>query len=140
MNGDSRETGKLTPDGKPDPSVFSTDYNREGIRVGTAVCVMVRKPARQKKPTVRFRHFWGVNKRADLLESLEAENIDAAYAPVEPRPENRFSFRPEDVAANYTEWPKVVDLCAVAAVQWADGKTRRSADRHRPRCARIANA
>ena len=25
MNGDSRETGKLTPEGKPDPSVFSTD-------------------------------------------------------------------------------------------------------------------
>ncbi len=43
MNGDSRETGKLTPDGKPDPSVFSTDYNREGIQVGTAVCVIVRK-------------------------------------------------------------------------------------------------
>ena len=37
MNGDSRETGKLTPEGKPDPSVFSTDYNRDGIRVGTAV-------------------------------------------------------------------------------------------------------
>ncbi|OYV70796.1 MAG: DNA methyltransferase, partial [Deltaproteobacteria bacterium 21-66-5] len=26
LNGDSRETGKLTPDGKPDPSVFSTEY------------------------------------------------------------------------------------------------------------------
>jgi predicted helicase len=30
MNGDSRETGKLTPEGKPDPSVFSTEYNRGG--------------------------------------------------------------------------------------------------------------
>ncbi len=50
MNGDSRETGKLTPDGKPDPSVFSTDYNREGIRVGTTVCIIVRKPARQRNP------------------------------------------------------------------------------------------
>ena len=37
LNGDSRETGKLTPEGKPDPSVFSTEYNREGIRVGTAI-------------------------------------------------------------------------------------------------------
>ena len=58
MNGDSRETGKLTPDGKPDPSVFSTEYNREGIRVGTAVCVIVRNHA-QTKPVVRFRNFWG---------------------------------------------------------------------------------
>jgi hypothetical protein len=28
MNGDSRETGKLTPDGRPDPSIFSTPFNR----------------------------------------------------------------------------------------------------------------
>src|SRR5438876_11458309 len=42
LNGDSRETGKLTPDGKPDPSIFSTDYNREGIRIGTAAAVIVR--------------------------------------------------------------------------------------------------
>jgi Type ISP C-terminal specificity domain/N-6 DNA Methylase len=111
LNGDSRETGKLTPDGKPDPSIFSTDYNREGIRVGTAVCVVVRKAEREKKPTVRFRHFWGVTKRADLVDSLNAEDIDAAYTLADPRPENRLSFRPEDVAAQYTEWPKIVDLC-----------------------------
>src|SRR5690606_26173608 len=36
LNGDSRETGKTTPDGKPDPSIFSTEHNREGIRKGTA--------------------------------------------------------------------------------------------------------
>ncbi|MGH8543202.1 MAG: hypothetical protein ACREX3_06140 [Gammaproteobacteria bacterium] len=97
MNGDSRETGKLTPDDKPDPSVFSTDYKREGIRVGTAISVIVRKPSRDKKPMVRFRHFWGTSKRADLLDSLNPDDIDAAYMIAEPRPENRFSFRPEDV-------------------------------------------
>lgn len=114
LNGDSRETGKRTPDGKPDPSVFSTDYSRQGIRVGTAVCVIVRKPTRQKKPTVRFRHFWGVNKRADLLDSLNARNIDAAYTLADPCPENRLSFRPENVAAHYNQWPKMPDLCEVS--------------------------
>ena len=39
LNGDKCETGKLTPDGRPDPSVFSTEHNREGIQVGTAVSV-----------------------------------------------------------------------------------------------------
>jgi hypothetical protein len=57
MNGDSRETGKLTPDGKPDPSVFSTAFNREGIRVGTAIGLLLRKghkePA-QPGPTLRY--------------------------------------------------------------------------------------
>jgi hypothetical protein len=37
LNGDQYKTGKQTPDGKPDPSVFSTEQNREGIQVGTAV-------------------------------------------------------------------------------------------------------
>ena len=41
MNGDSRETGKLTPEGKPDPSVFVTQYNTTGIRVGTAISLLV---------------------------------------------------------------------------------------------------
>jgi len=70
MNGDSRETGKVTPDGEPDPSVFSTEHNRAGIRVGTAVCLMVRTGHRGKIPIVRFKHYWGANKRHDLLASL----------------------------------------------------------------------
>jgi hypothetical protein len=113
MNGDSRETGKLTPEGKPDPSVFSTRYNREGIRVGTAVCVVVRNAERRKRPTVRFRDFWGVDKRADLLTSLSRKRFNAAYAVAKPRPENRHSFRPETVSSEYTSWPRVVDLCVL---------------------------
>src|SRR5208337_2775024 len=72
MNGDSRETGKLTPDGNPDPSVFSTESNKAGIRVGTAICVMVKQP-NPSPPVVRFRHFWGASKRSDLIESLDSE-------------------------------------------------------------------
>ncbi len=113
LNGDSRETGKLTPKGEPDPSVFSTEHNREGIRVGTAVCVMVRKPKRSRRPVVRFRHFWGVDKRAELLSSIEVRRFDRAYTLAKPRPENRFSFRPEEVSEHYVRWPKVVDLCAI---------------------------
>ena len=45
LNGDSRETGKVTPDGRPDPSAFSTEMNREGIRVGTAIVTMARRAA-----------------------------------------------------------------------------------------------
>ena len=37
LNGDKYKTGKLTPDGKSDPSAFSTAQNREGIQVGTAI-------------------------------------------------------------------------------------------------------
>ncbi len=111
LNGDSRETGKLTPDGHPDPSVFSTEYNREGIRVGIAICSMVRKERRGGAPTIRFRQFWGGTKRADLLESLRAQDFNVQYQQAQPDESNRFSFRPGVVAAQYLEWPKLVDLC-----------------------------
>jgi hypothetical protein len=114
LNGDSRQTGKLTPEGKPDPSVFSTEYNREGIRVGTAVCVIVRKPTRQRNPTIYFRNFWGATKRKDLLDSLKVRKIDAAYELAAPGSENRFSFRRQDVATRYMQWPKLSELGAVA--------------------------
>ncbi len=58
LNGDSRETGKLTPTGDPDPSVFSTETNPEGIRVGTAIGLMVRRGAVTNPPAVFFREFW----------------------------------------------------------------------------------
>ena len=39
LNGDKYKTGKVTPDGQSDPSVFSTKFNREGIQVGTAIAL-----------------------------------------------------------------------------------------------------
>jgi hypothetical protein len=110
LNGDSRETGKVTPEGKPDPSVFSTEYNREGIRVGTAIGLMVRQEQHRGAPTARFRHFWGASKRTDLLESLKALDFNAQYHPVTPDTVNRLSFRPSEVAAHYLKWPSLDDI------------------------------
>jgi Type ISP C-terminal specificity domain/N-6 DNA Methylase len=112
MNGDSRETGKVTPDGSPDPSVFSTDYNREGIRVGTTISLMVRKEKRNEYPIVQFRQFWGVNKRLDLLESVSSENFDISYTPAYPLKENRFSFRPKTISFSYLGWAKLTEFCS----------------------------
>ena len=58
LNGDSRETGKLTPDGLPDPSAFSTEANREGIRVGTAIVTLVRHDGEHARSArVAYRSF-----------------------------------------------------------------------------------
>jgi hypothetical protein len=113
MNGDSRETGKRTPEGKPDPSVFSTEQNKEGIRVGTAICLMVRKSERAAKPTVLFRDFWGVNKRGELLDSLAAQDFEKQYETATPSKENRHSFRPSDTSSMYASWPSVSELCMI---------------------------
>jgi hypothetical protein len=114
MNGDSRETGKLTPDGKPDPSVFSTKYNREGIRVGTAISLMVRKARRDPKPIVRIRQFWGVTKRAELLASIQVKEFNEQYEVVIPRLSNRLSFAMTIGRVNdYLNWPSVDDIANV---------------------------
>ncbi|HEV8588493.1 MAG TPA: type ISP restriction/modification enzyme [Pyrinomonadaceae bacterium] len=110
MNGDSRGTGKLTPEGKPDPSVFSTEYNREGIRVGTAIALMVRKEEREEMPTVRFRQFWGVTKRADLLTSASVKDLNMHYEIVAPTASNRLSFQYTGAIVDYLGWPSVSDL------------------------------
>ena len=43
LNGDKFKTGKIAPDGSPDPSIFSTPGNPVGIQVGTAITTLVRK-------------------------------------------------------------------------------------------------
>lgn len=111
LNGDSRETGKTTPDGLPDPSIFSTETNKEGIRVGTVIGLMVRKSNYVAKKEIRFRHFWGIHKRSDLLMTLRNPKFEDSYLNASPQKENRYSFRPAAVATHYQEWPKVVDLC-----------------------------
>jgi len=110
MNGDSRETGKRTPDGKPDPSVFSTEQSPVGIRVGTAICVLVRKDKRQEAPTVRFQHYWGVTKRQDVLASLRLKRLDRKYETAKPTKADRYSFRPTNVSECYMAWPCVTVL------------------------------
>jgi len=117
LNGDSRETGKLTPDGKPDPSVFSTERNREGIRVGTAIGLMIKRgPTVPTAASVRFRQFWGTEKRAQLLASLADSAIAPQYEDALPVESNRVSFRPSIVGSEYSSWPRVTDLCAIPPI------------------------
>jgi len=106
LNGDKYRTGKLTPEGKPDPSVFSTEKNREGIQVGTAIGLLVKgaKPSEQ----VQYRDWWGVNKRAEL-EAAAEEAIDG-YESHEPIVELGLPFKPAEVAEGYLDWPKIPEI------------------------------
>jgi hypothetical protein len=111
LNGDKYATGKLTPEGRPDPSVFSTLANREGIQIGTAIGLFVRGEPRVEGPRL-FRNLWGTRKREDLVESLEDRDFDSQYTRVQPMAASRYSFRPEEITVEYRDWPRIVDLCA----------------------------
>ncbi len=118
LNGDKYKTGKLTPESEPDPSAFSTDFNREGIQVGTAIATLVKVDAASRRvlpssgegtaSTVTFRHFWGKDKRADLLADR------TPYQTLAPAAELGFPFLPARVSAGYSAWPALPDLFPVS--------------------------
>jgi hypothetical protein len=109
LNGDKYKTGKLTPDGAPDPSIFSTELNREGIQVGTAVALMVRKKAHSEGALVRFRHLWGDRKRLQLAENALGKG-DHKSAAVEPIAALGFPLLPVTAASAYLTWPKLPEV------------------------------
>ncbi len=114
MNGDKYRTGKLTPDGEPDPSVFSTERNRVGIQVGTAIATLVRKEPHAETREILFRDFWGVRKRQELLESLVSETDAPDHEAVEPAAELGFPFRPVSSGVDYLSWPTLPELLPVS--------------------------
>ena len=112
LNGSKFETGKVAPDGSPDPSVFSTEANREGIQVGTAVALLVKHSAAVDR-IVLYRNLWGMAKRQMLLDGLEDSDLGTSYTRTAPTEINRFSLRPSAVSADYLSWPKLPELAAV---------------------------
>ena len=110
LNGDKFATGKKTPDGNPDPSVFSTGLNKAGIQVGTAIGTFVRTADSPAPAAVGYRDFWGVNKRAELGASLETGK--PKHQKPAPKNQNRYSFRPSEVQEGYLQWPQLPDFFA----------------------------
>jgi hypothetical protein len=109
MNGDKYSTGKTTPEGDPDPSAFSTDYNRVGIQVGTAVSLLCKSIDAQKRAQVHYREFWGVSKRDDLLATADLNDCQG-YETLEPAIELGLPFMPKTTSDDYLEWPKLPAL------------------------------
>jgi hypothetical protein len=114
LNGSKFETGKVAPDGSPDPSVFSTDANREGIQVGTAVALLVKRDGASVDRRVLYRNLWGAAKREALRASLNAEDFDASYARTVPTRANRFSLRAAISTIDYGSWPTLPEIAGLA--------------------------
>lgn len=118
LNGDSRETGKKTPDGKPDPSVFSTKYNKAGIKVGAAIGLFIKNKDVKTNANVYFREFWGANKTKDLVENISKEIIP--YEKKSPSESSLFSFRYDVKPSDYNNWISIDQLSRIAPLQGLD--------------------
>ncbi len=113
LNGDKYKTGKVAPDGSPDPSIFSTEGDPVGIQVGTAIATLVRRAEHKPADKVEFRHLWGQSKPVDLIETAEAEP-EALYEDVEPILPLGLPFVRTAVSADWFDWPALPDLFPVS--------------------------
>jgi hypothetical protein len=113
LNGDKYKTGKVAPDGSPDPSIFSTEGDPVGIQVGTAIATLVRKADHKPAATVGFRHLWGQTKREDLSATAEAET-DSLYDTIEPILPLGLPFLRTTVSEEWFNWPSLPDLFPVS--------------------------
>ena len=109
LNGDKYKTGKTTPDGAPDPSIFSTPGDPVGIQVGTAIATLVRKPKHAPTKAVGFRHLWGQAKLTKLTDTAQAEAA-AVYSDVVPVLPLGLPFASVAFDPSWSAWPSLPDL------------------------------
>ena len=113
LNGDKYKTGKVAPDGSPDPSIFSTEGDPVGIQVGTAIATLVRKSDHEPAGSVAFRQLWGQSKPAELTATAESEP-DTLYTEIEPLLPLGLPFAETAVSPDWFGWPALPDLFPVS--------------------------
>ena len=113
LNGDKYKTGKVAPDGSPDPSIFSTDGDPVGIQIGTAIATLVRKTDHTPTVEIGFRHLWGQAKPEELIATAEVEP-STLYEGIEPVLPLGLPFVRTAVSDEWFNWPALPDLFPVS--------------------------
>ncbi len=139
LNGDKYKTGKIAPDGSPDPSIFSTEGDPVGIQVGTAITTLVRKAEHAPAGEVGFRHLWGQAKREALAETADGEP-GAIYEVIHPTLPLGLPFMHMAVNDCWFGWPALPELFPVSFPGIHTGRDRLLVDIDEERLrGRIAN-
>ena len=109
LNGDKYKTGKATPDGEADPSIFSTEFSPAGIQVGTSIALLAHSGGGEGSSEVEFRHLWGRTKREQLAANASG-NLKSRYDALRPLLALGLPLMPGKVADGYVSWPLIADL------------------------------
>ncbi|MDC7812972.1 type ISP restriction/modification enzyme [Sphingomonas koreensis] len=109
LNGDKYKTGKKTPEGNADPSIFSTPQNREGIQVGTAIATMVRRTDHVATSAIESRSLWGTAKLEKLIATADAAPPQI-YEEITPSLPLGLPFIKTNLQIGYLDWPQITDL------------------------------
>jgi predicted helicase len=118
LHGD-RIISEYAPDGRTSETVFAMEGTSPGIKIGTAVSLLVRKKdATTSSPNmILYRDMHearAVERCSALLASLSKPNIDDWYIQLQPVLGLGLPFKPGLVGLSYLSWPLLPDLFPVS--------------------------
>jgi predicted helicase len=116
LHGD-RIISERAPDGRSSATVFAVRGQSPGIKVGTAISLLVRKKEHAETSSIHYRDFDEANaddRRQALLESLDGAEMWTGYSSYEPSLGLRLAFKPGEVSAGYDAWPRLPELLPVS--------------------------
>ena len=113
MHGD-RKVSERAPDGSTSNTIFSMPGFSTGIQQGVVTSLFVKKESGGEDCLVRYRNDIdagnSAERRQQLLDSLNEENLDEKYEIANPGDWNLYSIRPIDVYPDYRHWPSIDKL------------------------------
>ena len=116
LHGD-RIISEYAPDGRTSETVFALRGQSPGIRVGTSIAMLSKKPtSTSSKKRVMYRdfdHARAEERRQALVHSLKGGAIDSGYSPLTPKLELGLPFKPMAVSDYWYDWPELPELFPV---------------------------
>ena len=119
LHGDRNKT-EYAPDGSTSETVFAMPGYSPGIRQGVVVGLAVKTGKSDDPAIVRYRDDIdagsAAERRNQLVASLDDMDLDERYEVADPNIENRLSFKPVELKADYLSWPTIPDLASIAPI------------------------
>jgi hypothetical protein len=112
LHGD-RIISEYNPDGETSETVFAIQGKSPGIKVGTAIALLVATNEKHGQARLLYRDLnqaRAAERRQALLESIKSNNIEGEYVSVDPILDIGLPFKPGSVGNLYLRWPLITDL------------------------------
>ncbi|HUW26276.1 MAG TPA: type ISP restriction/modification enzyme [Gallionella sp.] len=111
----NRKISEYAPDGRTSETVFAQRGFSSGIQQGVVISLWTKNGKSKTTASINYRDDLddakAEERRAALLASIDDAQFDSHYQVAQPSVQNRYSFRPSNVGADYDTWPKLAELC-----------------------------
>ena len=112
LHGD-RKASERAPDGRSSATVFAVSGHSPGIKVGTAIATLVRKPTHNPQTQIAYRDFHEADaddRRNALVSSITDPTAEIAYDVLTPSVGLKLNFKKGQIEAGYVDWPTLPEL------------------------------